>query len=143
MERTEAEFADKATDSSPFGRTAALFVNGTPSLFFYNWKNITLDPSILDIVLGYKIVFQTHPFQLTVPRSTTQNPCLIDKEVKCLLNKSAIVQVPYSKHAFYNRMFLVEKRNGGYRPVLDLSPINTIIETTHFKMENLATLNLS
>ena len=37
-------------------------------------------------------------------------------------------------------MFLVEKKNGGYRPVLDLSPLNTFIETTHFKMENLATL---
>ena len=57
-----------------------------------------------------------------------------------MLNKSAIVQVPYSKHAFYHRMFLVEKKNGGYRPVLDLSPLNTFIETTHFKMENLATL---
>ena len=115
-------------------------LTGRLRFFYNNWKSITLDPSILDIVLGYKIVFQTHPFQLTVPRSTTQNPCLIDKEVKCLLNKSAIVQVPYSKHAFYHRMFLVEKKNGGYRPVLDLSPLNTFIETTHFKMENLATL---
>ena len=109
--------------------------------FFYNnWKKITLDPSILDIVLGYKIIFQTHPFQLAVPRLTTQNHCLIDKEVKCLLNKSATVQVPYSKHTFYYRMFLVEKKNGGYRPVLDLSPLNTFIETSHFKMENLATV---
>ena len=115
-------------------------LTGRLRFFYNNWKKITLDPSILDIVLGYKIVFQTHPFQLTVPRSTTQNPCLIDKEVKCLLNKSAIVQVPYSKHAFYHRLFLVEKKNGGYRPVLDLSPLNTFIETTHFKMEILATL---
>ena len=57
-------------------------LTGRLRFFYNNWKNITLDPSILDIVLGYKIVFQTHPFQLTVPRSTIQNPCLIDKEVQ-------------------------------------------------------------
>ena len=140
MGRREADFANKATDNSPFGTTTALPVNGTPSLFLQQLEKYNIRSKYLDIVLGYKIVFQTHPFQLTVPRSTTQNPCLIDKEIKCLLNKSAIVQVPYSKHAFYHRIFLVEKKNGGYRPVLDLSPLNTFIETTHFKMENLSTL---
>ena len=37
-------------------------------------------------------------------------------------------------------MFLVPKKNGGYRPVLDISHLNTFIETAHFKMENLSTL---
>ena len=38
-------------------------LTGRLRFFYNNWKKITLDPSILDIVLGYKIVFQTHPFQ--------------------------------------------------------------------------------
>ena len=81
------------------------------------------------------------PFQSTIPSLTTQNPRLIDEEVQCLLNKSAIIQVPFDKHyAFYHPIFLVVKKNGFYRPVLDLIQQNTFIETTHFKIENLATL---
>jgi hypothetical protein len=37
-------------------------------------------------------------------------------------------------------MFLVPKKNRGYRPVLDISHLNTFIETTHFKLENLSTI---
>ena len=37
-------------------------------------------------------------------------------------------------------MFLVAKKGGGQRPVLDLSPFNKFIPTEHFKMENLMTI---
>ena len=37
-------------------------------------------------------------------------------------------------------MFLVAKKGGGQRPVLDLSPLNKFIPTEHFKMENLMTI---
>jgi hypothetical protein len=37
-------------------------------------------------------------------------------------------------------LFLVPKKGGGQRPVLDLSSLNQFIDTEHFKMENLATL---
>ncbi len=56
-----------------------------------------------------------------------------------LLKKGAIKQVPFSQDGFYHRLFLVLKKGGGQRPVLDLSALKTSL-SKHFKMENLATL---
>ena len=36
---------------------------------------------------------------------------------------------------FYSRLFLVEKATGGWRPVIDLSPLNGFVRQTPFKME--------
>ena len=36
---------------------------------------------------------------------------------------------------FYSRLFLVEKSSGGWRPVIDLLPLNEFIHQTPFRME--------
>ena len=36
---------------------------------------------------------------------------------------------------FYSRLFLVEKASGGWRPVIDLSPLNEFVHQTPFRME--------
>ena len=36
---------------------------------------------------------------------------------------------------FYSRLFLVEKSSGGWRPVIDLSPLNEFVHQTPFRME--------
>jgi hypothetical protein len=36
---------------------------------------------------------------------------------------------------FYSRLFLVPKKNGKMRPVIDLSVLNQHLIVTHFKME--------
>jgi hypothetical protein len=36
---------------------------------------------------------------------------------------------------FYSRLFLVPKKTGGMRPVIDLSILNTYLVVPHFKME--------
>ena len=36
---------------------------------------------------------------------------------------------------FYSRLFLVEKSSGGWRPVIDLSPLNQFVRQTQFRME--------
>ena len=41
---------------------------------------------------------------------------------------------------FYSRLFLVEKATGGWRPVIDLSTLNTFIRQTPFKMETVASV---
>ena len=36
---------------------------------------------------------------------------------------------------FYSRLFLIEKSSGGWRPIIDLSPLNEFIHQTPFRME--------
>ena len=44
---------------------------------------------------------------------------------------------------FYNRLFLVEKATGGWRPVIDLSHLNDFVQLTPFKMETVDSVLLS
>ena len=44
---------------------------------------------------------------------------------------------------FYNRLFLVEKATGGWRPVIDLSHLNDFVQLMPFKMETVASVLLS
>ena len=98
------------------------------------------DSAILDIVQGFQIQFQSFPVQKTLPLPSLQNWKLVNEEIETLLHKGAIKRVPFDDQAFYHRMFLVAKKGGDQRPVLDLSPLNKFIPTEHFKMENLMTI---
>ena len=57
-----------------------------------------------------------------------------------MLAKGALEIVPDPGHVFYSRLFLVEKATGGWRPVIDLSTLNTFIRQTPFKMETVASV---
>ena len=58
--------------------------------FSKTWKKLTRDQSILDLVNGYVISFQSKtPFQLATSREQQK---LMDKEVKEMLKKGAIRQ---------------------------------------------------
>jgi hypothetical protein len=56
-------------------------------------------------------------------------------QVEKLLDKQAIEEVSSPGAGFYSRLFLAPKKNGEWRPVLDLSPLNLFITPPHFKME--------
>ena len=53
-----------------------------------------------------------------------------------------LVQNPQSL-GFYNRLFLVPKPNNRWRPILDLSKLNTFLKTQSFKMETPETIRTS
>ena len=44
------------------------------------------------------------------------------------------------KKCFYSRSFLIPKKDGSMRSVIDLSPLNCFIETPHFQTEHLTTV---
>ena len=114
-------------------------MTGRLRFFHANWLNISRDQFILNAVQGFKICFRCTPVQSVVPRVSDQNS-IIKNEIVSLLIKGAIRQVPFSHDGFCHRLFLVPKKGGGQRPVLDLSALNQFIETEHFKIENLVTL---
>jgi hypothetical protein len=61
------------------------------------------------------------------------------EEVKKLLGKGAIELVPPGQESqgFYSTFFIVPKKDGGLRPILNLKPLNVYMEKSHFKMETL------
>lgn len=105
-----------------------------------NWKLLTLDQGILEAVTGYKLEFVGKPRQTHIPlsRANARETELMNQEIQKLLDKGAIQQVTESSaEGFYSRIFLVPKKGGQYRPVINLRPLNSWIHYRHFKMEGI------
>jgi hypothetical protein len=64
---------------------------------------------------------------------------VLSSEVQEMLAKEAIEQIPWSQAqgGFYSTFFLVPKKDGGVRPILNLKPLNVLIAKKHFKMVTL------
>ena len=117
------------------------------------WKNISTDKWTQSVIRnGYRIQFCVHP-KLTrvVPQYLRVTPSdpekiqLLQTELKSMLDKHAIEPVSscHPKDGYYSRLFLVRKKLGGWRPVIDLSRLNRHVITPHFKMETLDSVRLS
>ena len=59
-----------------------------------------------------------------------------------MLKKGAIQEVSLSDQAFYSRLYLVPKKEGTYRPVIDLSSLNRFVPHVHFQTEGLHCLKI-
>ena len=107
------------------------------------WKVITKDPWVLNTVRGHQIDFLSEPHQGVVPHtpqySVEQNQLIVE-EVQELLCKGAIKEMQNSRSGFYSNLFLVPKKDGGQRPVINLKALNNFVQTQHFKMEGIHTL---
>ena len=60
-----------------------------------------------------------------------------------MMEKNSLEVVEDQSLGFYSRLFLVEKATGGWRPVIDLSPLNLFIRQTKFKMETVTSVMAS
>ena len=108
--------------------------------FVKNWQRLTNDPMILDIVNGYEIPFILPPRQSRLPnlcQLTKEASDLVDQEVQDMLRKGAIVVSDPKEDQFLSSLFLVKKKDGGNRPVVNLKDLNRNIPYRHFKMEGL------
>jgi len=67
---------------------------------------------------------------------------LILEEIETLLGKGAITQLrhPLNHGGFYSTLFLVPKKGGQMRPVINLKRLNEWVIPQHFKMEGMGTL---
>jgi hypothetical protein len=62
---------------------------------------------------------------------------LVQDEIDQLLAKAAIEEIPEDGAYFVTSMFLVDKKGGSYRPVLNLKPLNIHTAPKHFKLEGM------
>ncbi len=67
---------------------------------------------------------------------------MLQQELSSFLQKGAIEEIPQSdiERGFFSRYFLVPKRNGGLRPILDLRPLNLSLYKGKFKMLTMKTI---
>ena len=59
-------------------------------------------------------------------------------EVQKLLDKGAVKIVNPCPNQYLSKIFLVPKKDGSFRPVINLNPLNQFTAKAHFKMETLA-----
>ena len=89
---------------------------------------------------GYKILFSRGPPLSDQPLPMPSYPPssirgrALEKEFLDLLQKRAIEQAPQTP-GFYSRLFVVQKDSGSWRPIIDLSTLNTFIVSQRFHME--------
>ena len=103
-----------------------------------NWRLITTDPWVLQVVKGYRLEFTTTPWQGSAPRQIPFGGSLeekISKEVQELCRKQAVKRVTAKDSQFLSQIFLVPKKDGSQRPVVNLKPLNRFVTRQKFKME--------
>ena len=113
-------------------------MGGRLAHFVEKWEEITDNKWVLSIVRhGFRIPFSKIPLLSSVPiRMSQSSSPFLREEIENLLNKRAVerVQNPGTP-GFYSRIFLVPKKNGKLRLIVDLSLLNRYIKKQSFKME--------
>ena len=130
--------------SSSSSSTSATFQVGMLFKFLDQWRSITSNRFVLNMVRGHHLQLRSRPplfrnfrhFNVKVPAA--HHP-VIQKEVDELLAKGAIE--PSSGGAgFYSSVFVVPKHTGGLRPILNLKHFNRYMHIPSFKMPTLKTV---
>ena len=122
-----------------------LTVGGRLQHFCDYWvRNFQLEAMVKGVVTeGYKIPFDPLPQFRGIrhtPLSGEYGHILLE-EVDALLAKGAIEPVlDQAMGGFYSTYFLVPKKTGDLRPILNLKPINGQIKRPSFKMETVASV---
>ena len=116
---------------------------GSVSHSLKNWQKLTLNQDILSVLKGYKTPFIKIPFQEKIPNFTKMNKkqiALVDLELKEMLRKGAIMRTQPTQGEFLSNLFLMGKKDEGYRPVINLKMLNQFILFLYFRIEGLSQL---
>ena len=96
--------------------------------YIENWRKITSDENILDIVQHCHFEFdedfsdcQFHVFQ--GGKFTESESIAIDNEISSLLAMNVITEVDHSEGEVISPIFIVPKKDGEYRMILNLKKI--------------------
>ncbi len=142
--RREHEPAVRSLNSPPPNGELSLMGCSPPRLlsqFTEAWQAL---PGVSEWVMksiknGYTLQFFRRPPRFNgVLMSTVRerNASVLREEIHNLLAKHAVEAVPLTdrESCFYSRYFLVPKKDGGLRPILDLRTLNCALSNRSFKM---------
>ena len=107
--------------------------------FAQNWQKVTNNKWVLSLVkTGYRIPFIERPPLSVDPIFFQQSLSpQLEEEVASLLQKGAVEEIHPLSPGFYSRIFLVPKKNGKVRLIIDLSTLNRHVFIQSSKMETL------
>ena len=118
-----------------------LKVGGKIKFHLKNWLHLTHDPYILDLVKGFRIPLTepVQPSQNSFPPPKSRDALeVLDKEVASMLEKKAIRVVSSGRNdRVFSHLFVAPKKDGGFRPIVNLKKVNAAIPYNHFQMEGL------
>lgn len=100
---------------------------------------MTSDAVVLGYVQGYKIPFKRTVSQPCLPKETIFSVLESDhlsKLIKDMKRNGVISPCSSLQGQFISKIFLVPKKDGTYRFILNLKKLNEFIEPEHFKLEN-------
>ena len=79
-------------------------------------------------------------YQPHTPKFNKDQQVLIEQEVQKLKDKGAVAQLRrVPQDSFVSTLFLVPKKDGGQRPVINLKCLNSFVLSPHLKMEGIQT----
>ena len=90
--------------------------------------------------MGYEIEFVSQPHQAKKPNPDYLNQAqqqLVTEEVTELCLKGAMELKTTPMGGFFSTLFLVPKKDGSQRPVINLKNLNSFVDVPHFKMEGI------
>ena len=128
--------------NDPFKASNSPPVGGRLRSFSRDWQENNCLSNVLNIITnGYVLPFLSKPnlvrFLLIISeyKALPKDQALADC-IQSLLSKNTIERVENVKSlGFYSRLFLVPKSHQRWRPVIDLSRLNTFLHVEKFKIE--------
>ena len=120
-------------------------VAGRLTQFLPFWRLVSQDPWVTQVVAqGYQLEFSRIPPETgtRVTRLSADGASAMLEEVSELCAKCAVVPIPPGQRGkgYYSTYFLVTKKDGGLRPILNLKRFNQNLVKRSFKMETLQNL---
>ena len=110
--------------------TTRNFKGGKIKHYLSNWKRITHDKNVLDIVCGKVIPFDHKPVQSAIPNETNFSNKMksdLDSVVQDHLNRKIIEPTVKSKNNIYCNVFPKTKSDGNIRLLANMKPLNEFI----------------
>mgnify|MGYP002803950076 CR=1 FL=1 len=104
-----------------------LFIAGRIKYFIKNWKELTTDSFILNLVMGCKIDLLHTPHQYSGTNETKfseTEKVFVQEELSKLLHKHVIIPSKHEKDEFVSTIFLTLKKDGSFRLILNLKEFN-------------------
>ena len=108
--------------------------------FIRNWEVVTSDAWVLNAVKGYELDLSATPYQCLRPKELTfgeDELATLDMEIAKMKQKGAICLADKTNTGFYSQLFVVPKKDGGHRPIINLKKLNQFVKPQHFKMESI------
>jgi len=120
-------------------------VGGRLQYFWKEWSARGAHPWVVGMLRwGYQLQFRENPPVARRPTvlSGYTDPAMnlaLKESIEALLDKNPVEEVSRTdSRGFYGRLFLRPKASGGWRPILDLKPLNPYILGSRIKQETQA-----